>query len=80
MRRECLDYVIPLNSGHLRRILRKWVSQYGRPHRSLGPGILDRPQPNLRTGSRTSQFRSPSRVIAEPILGGLPHEYLAKHR
>jgi len=77
IRRECLDYVIPLNSGHLRRILREWVSHYntGRPHRSLGPGIPDRPQPNLPAGSCTSRFRSPSRVIAEPILGGLHHEY-----
>ena len=77
IRRECLDYVIPLNSGHLRRILREWVSHYntGRPHRSLGPGIPDRPQPNLPTGSCTSRFRSPSLVIAEPILGGLHHEY-----
>jgi hypothetical protein len=30
---------------------------------------------NLPTGSCTSRFRSPSRVIAEPILGGLHHEY-----
>ena len=54
IRRECLDYVIPLNSGHLRRILREWVSHYntGRPHRSLGPGIPDRPQPNAPTCSR----------------------------
>jgi transposase InsO family protein len=77
IRRECLDYLIPLNSGHLRRILREWVSHYnaGRPHRSLGPGIPDRPQPKIPTGSRPSRFRSPSRVIAEPILGGLHHEY-----
>ena len=77
IRRECLDYVIPFNSGHLRRILREWVSHYnaGRPHRSLGPGIPDRPQPKIPSGSRPSRFRSPSRVIAEPILGGLHHEY-----
>jgi transposase InsO family protein len=44
MRRECLDYVIPLNERHLRRILREWVSHYnhGRPHSRLGPGIPDR--------------------------------------
>ena len=24
MRRECLDYMIPLNDRHLRRILREW--------------------------------------------------------
>ena len=33
MRRECLDWVIPLNEKHLRRILREWVAHYNRePH------------------------------------------------
>ena len=43
IRRECLDYMIPLNEKHLRRILREWVTHYnrGRPHASLGPGIPD---------------------------------------
>jgi transposase InsO family protein len=77
IRRECLDYVIPLNSAHLRRILSEWVSHYntGRPHRSLDPGIPDRTEPNAPACSRTSRFRSVSRVIAKPILGGLHHEY-----
>ena len=46
IRRECLDYLIPLNTSHLRRTLREWVCHYnaGRPHRSLGPGIPDRVQ------------------------------------
>ena len=41
IRRECLDYVIPLSEQHLRTILREWVTHYnqGRPHASLGPGI-----------------------------------------
>ena len=77
IRRECLDYVIPLTSHHLRRILREWVSHYntGRPHRSLGPGIPDRTQVNEPTRRRTSRSPFPSRIIAEPILGGLHHEY-----
>jgi transposase InsO family protein len=28
IRRECLDYIIPLNSAHLRRILRERVRHY----------------------------------------------------
>jgi transposase InsO family protein len=77
IRRECLDYLIPLTSDHLRRILREWVSHYntGRPHRSLGPGIPDRTQVNEPTGSRTSRSPFPSSIIAVPILGGLHHEY-----
>ncbi len=28
MRRECLDYLIPLNEGHLRSLLRECVAYY----------------------------------------------------
>src|SRR3954454_12424924 len=43
IRRECLDYVIPLSESHLKRTLQDWVNHYntGRPHQSLGPGIPD---------------------------------------
>jgi transposase InsO family protein len=39
LRRDCLDFVIPLNERHLYHILNEWVSHYneGRPHMSLGP-------------------------------------------
>jgi transposase InsO family protein len=38
LRRECLDYMIPLTERHLRRILTEWVRNYngGRPHMGLG--------------------------------------------
>ena len=41
MRRECLDFLIPLLEKHLRRILESWVTHYnrGRPHARLGPSI-----------------------------------------
>ena len=34
IRRECLDFMIPLGERHLRRILREWIRHYnrGRPH------------------------------------------------
>jgi transposase InsO family protein len=43
MRRECLDFLIPLNERHLRSLLKEWVFPYnlGRPHSSLRPGIPD---------------------------------------
>jgi putative transposase len=43
VRRECLDFLIPLNERHLRGILREWVTHYnqGRPDSRLGPGIPD---------------------------------------
>ena len=41
IRRECLDFMIPVNERQLRRVLREWIRHYnsGRPHSSLGPGI-----------------------------------------
>jgi transposase InsO family protein len=46
IRRECLDFVIPLNERLVRSVLREWVAHYnrGRPHTSLGPGIPDAPR------------------------------------
>jgi putative transposase len=77
IRRECLDFLIPLNERHLRRILKERVAHYnkGRPHSSLGPGI---PEPTAGGAvKRLSANRVPGdhRVLAEPILGGLHHEY-----
>jgi putative transposase len=38
IRRECLDWLIPMSEAHLRAILKVWVEHYngGRPHSSLG--------------------------------------------
>jgi putative transposase len=78
LRREALDFVIPLTEDHLRRMLREWVAHYnqGRPHMSLGPGI---PQPPvvLPVPLRGPRHRLPAhfRVVTRPILGGLHHEY-----
>lgn len=40
VRRECLDFMIPLGERHVGRILAEWVTHYdqGRPQSSLGPG------------------------------------------
>jgi putative transposase len=40
IRRECLDFVIPINERHLAAVLREWVTHYnqGRPHARLGQG------------------------------------------
>src|ERR1700686_1115915 len=46
IRRECLDWMIPLSAAHLRSILKLWVEHFnhGRPHTSLGPGVPDPPE------------------------------------
>jgi len=76
IRRECLDFMIPLNERHLRAILREWVSHYnkGRPHSSLGPGIPDRRTAPPRREHR-HRLEATERVISSAILGGLHHEY-----
>jgi transposase InsO family protein len=55
IRRECLDFIIPLNERHVRRLLREWVAHYnrGRPHTSLGPGFPSR-RPIASHHSRTA--------------------------
>jgi len=79
LRRECLDWLIPLSESHLRCILKSWIPHYntGRPHMALGPGVPDPPLTNLehpRPNSRHRRGESYA-VRVNPILGGLHHEY-----
>jgi transposase InsO family protein len=76
IRRECLDFVIPLTQRHLRTILREWIRHYnrGRPHSSLGPGLPD-PPPDRVVASTGHKLPGDHRVVVTPILGGLHHEY-----
>ena len=77
IRRECLDFVIPLNERHVRSVLAEWVAHYnrGRPHASLGPGIPDPADDWLVTPSSGHRIRAGHRVVAKQMLGGLLHEY-----
>jgi putative transposase len=77
IRRECLDFLIPLTERHLREILKEWVAHYNRsrPHSSLGPGI---PEPS--EGIPAAQLSGhrilcDHRVVKSPVLAGLHHEY-----
>lgn len=82
MRRECLDFLIPLNERHLRSLLKEWVSPYnrGRPHSSLGPGIPD-PEPSFeRVTQLGHRIPMDHQVVAKAILGGLHHEYKLERR
>ena len=77
IRRECLDFLIPLNERHLRGILKEWVAHYnkGRPHSGLGPGI---PEPSEGIPVlEISGHRIPcgQRVVESSVLDGLHHEY-----
>ena len=78
IRRECLDFMVPLSERHVRAMLREWVRHYnrGRPHASLGPGIPEgsvvAPVVNE---SNARSVPADCRVAATPILGGPHHEY-----
>jgi putative transposase len=58
IRRECLDFMIPMSERHVRAILREWVGHYnrGRPHASLGPGFR-RVQSLLRSSATPTAAR-----------------------
>jgi putative transposase len=78
LRREALDFLIPLTENHLRRVVMEWAHFYneGYPHMSLGPGI---PQPSLLLPVPRQAHRHPLaarlHVVSRPILGGLHHGY-----
>ena len=77
IRRECLDS-IPLSESHPWSTLLLWVKHYnrGRPYMALGPGI---PEPPATVGfpKLTSRHRRGETYVvrADPVLGGLHHEY-----
>ncbi len=71
VRRECLDHVLVLGEGYLRRILREYADFFNgaRPHQGLQQRIPDGtagPVGRPATGG-------PIRVV--PVLGGLHHTY-----
>ncbi len=74
-RRECLDWIIPLNERHLRRAFAEWIPHYNgeRPHSALGPGLPDEPTRRVTlTGHRLPRAH---RVVVRARLGGLHHDY-----
>jgi putative transposase len=79
IRRECLDWVIPLSEGRLRSILQSWIVHYngGRPHMSLGPGVPDSSDITRTIPEPSSRHRRGESYAtrAASILGGLHHEY-----
>ena len=79
VRRECLDWLIPVSEAHLRAILKCWVSHYngGRPHSALGPGVPDPPEKHAFIPKREDRHRlaADALVLVKSILSGLHHEY-----
>src|SRR5438046_122382 len=79
IRRECLDWMIPLSEAHLRSILKSWVEHYnrGRPHSVLGPGVPDpsRAAAVVPRSQNRHRLVAGALVLAKSVLGGLHHEY-----
>ena len=65
IRRELLDWTIPVSETHLRATLREWVAHYnvGRPHKMLGPGIPSPPGVTLVFPKSESRHRLPAGTI-----------------
>ena len=78
LRRECLDFLIPLTENHLRIILKNWIKHYnqGRPRSSIGPGIPG-PPAGLPVTLQEHRHHIPGhlKVVGHLVLGGLHHEY-----
>ena len=76
IRRECLDFLIPINERHLRRIVQEFAIYYnrGRPHSALGLGF---PEPNPTPVPAGHRYELPTehRITKTSILGGLHHDY-----
>ena len=77
LRRECLDYVIPLSERHLRRIMKLWIAHYNQshPHSAIGPDIpslVAKHSPNVKLIYR--KIIPNDRIIARLIRGGLHHD------
>ena len=67
-RRECLDHVIVLTAGGLRRVLNEYIAYYLRTRTPLGLS-KDAPLPGPVAPPAAG------RVIAIPQVGGLHHRY-----
>ena len=71
VRRECLDHLLLLGAGHLRRALREYVAYFNqaRLHQGLGQRV---PVPGA---SGTPVRRDARGIDAVPVLGRLHHAY-----
>jgi putative transposase len=79
IRRECLDWLIPLSESHLRLALKDWRTHYNgsRPHMAPGPGVPDPPTSSVvpRASRARHQIGEHFAVQAKSVLGRLHHEY-----
>jgi putative transposase len=77
LRRECLDFLIPLGERHLRHIVKQFSEYYNgvRVHMSLGPGVPASRRILPSPSDHRHSIRAGHRVNSSAVLGGLHHEY-----
>jgi putative transposase len=77
LRRECLDFLIPVHELHLKRILSEWIMHYNhrRPHMSLGPAIPAPLHPSPPQNGNRYLIPADHIIQKTAVLGGLHHEY-----
>jgi putative transposase len=77
LRRECLDFLIPINERHVKMTIREWGLHYnrGRPHSFLGPGFPEPNQDWVPASDHRHKLPAGYRVVKTSVLGGLHHEY-----
>jgi putative transposase len=68
LRRECLDYVIPINERHLHLTLKEFIAYYNRarPHSSLGPATPEPIAASSPGGSHRHRLPADYRVTSPP--------------
>jgi putative transposase len=69
-RRDLIDHVIVVNEGHLKRLMKEYISYYHEDRTHL---TLEKGNPAHRHGAKNSD--AGSRVVSMPRLGGLHHRY-----
>ena len=71
VRRECLDHLLIVSEGHLRRILMEYAEYFNRsrPHQGINQRV---PEPGATAASPVD---GGAQVVAFPVLGGLHHAY-----
>jgi transposase InsO family protein len=77
LRRECLDFLIPLTERHLKMTVKEWRIHYnrGRPHSSLGPGVPESNRDPIPASCHRHRLPAGYGIAKTSVLGGLHHEY-----
>jgi transposase InsO family protein len=77
LRRECLDFLIPLTERHLKMTVKEWRIHYnrGRPHSSLGPGVPESNRDPIPASCHRHRLPAGYGIAKTSVLGGLHHEH-----